>query len=149
MTQSGHTGWIAFLFVDLSVSVKEFDHGGVFPFIWDLCASVTQLELPAFSKRQILKASAVPQKLTRLSQNHPNLAQLFSRVHPLISPDPIRIQRWRRNHTSKKRRTVLYEQKDTMEILLGLLKRKRVQPSALLSLTHLLFTARRLNYGSL
>lgn len=96
----------------------------LFPFIWDWHVRVKQLELPAFSKGQILKTLVVPQKFTCLSQNHQKLAQLFLRAHPLISPDPIQIQRWVSNLTSKKRRTGLCEQKDTVEILLGLLKRK-------------------------
>lgn len=121
----------------------------LFPFIWDWYVRVKLLELSAFSKGQILKTLVVPQKFTCLSQNHQKLAQLFLRAHPLISPDPTQIQRWISNLTSKKRRNRLCEQKDTKETLLGRLKRKWVQPCALVSLTHLLFMARRRNYSSL
>ena len=149
-TQGIYCGFIFCLLICL-LRWKTLNDGGffLFPFIWDWYVRVKQLELPAFSKGQILKTLVAPQKFTCLSQNHQKLAQLFLRAHPLISPDPIQIQRWISNLTSKKRRTGLCEQKDTIEILLGLLKRKWVQPCALVSLTHLLFMARRLNYSSL
>lgn len=134
--------------VELFASVSLSHDGVVLPFIWELATRLTQLELPAFSKGQLLKTSDVPQKLPSLPQNHQKLSQLFLKVHPVISPDPIQIQSWMSNHTSRER-TGLSEQRGTMEILLGRLKRKRIQPSAFVSLTHLLFTVRRLNYSSL
>ena len=96
----------------------------------------------------MLKTSLAPQKVHSPLSDHQKLAQQFLGAHPLISPDLNHTWSWISNSTSKKR-TGLREQKDTMEILLGLLKRKRVQPSALVSLTHLLFMVRRLNYSSL
>lgn len=136
---------IAFLLICLHQR-KSLNHGNFFFFHLGAMRKYTIWATSFFPEADI-KDIRGPPEVPRHSQNHQKLAQ-FLKVHPPISPDITWIHRWMSNYTSKKR-TGLSEQKDTTEILLGVLKRKWVQPSALVSLTHLLFMARRLNYSSL
>lgn len=150
LNQGIYCGFIFCLLICL-LRWKTLNDGGFFPFSFHLglvCKGKTTW-VTSFLQGANIKDISGPQKFTCLSQNHQKLAQLFLRAHPLISPDPTQIQRWISNLTSKNRRNRLCEQKDTKEILLGRLKRKWVQPCALVSLTHLLFMARRRNYSSL